>query len=180
MSGLPLPWKSAIVSRVHDRQVELAVVGKVADGHLFDPVEEGALRPDGNDEGIGLERAIAVAPQYFHGIVQTADNGQVRLAIAVEVAHGKRGRSGQNGRGDGGLERAIPVAEEHAHAADAVGQLALVQNDNVLVSIAEVCRHDRLWAQTNGECDRRSETNSGQTSILQRFQGQSTPHRTGS
>src|SRR5262249_33300358 len=77
-------------------------------------------------------------------------------------------------------EAAIPVAEQHADATRTVGKITLVQDHDVLLAVAvEVGRHDGRRTQAHRERDRRRKTKAEQISVLQRFNRQPTPRRTG-
>src|SRR6516225_8636507 len=71
--------------------------------------------------------------------------GQIREAVAVEVAHGQAGRVTVHGEGERGLESAVAIAQEHIHG---IGGRA--HGGNVQDTIAIEVRHYRgaetyLW-----------------------------------
>ena len=106
-----------------------------------------------------LERAVALAQE--HGDVGGADvsRGQVKAAVAVEIARHEidRGRPCRHAVGvdhaaacrrtvDGGLKRPVAVAQEHR---DIVG--VGVGDGQVEMAVAEVARHDRGGVRPDGE-----------------------------
>jgi hypothetical protein len=99
-----------------------AVALEVGHGHRLDLLrDEGQPRIDEEgDRALELEGAVAVAQQHVHAAA--GGNGQVRLAVAVELAHRQpvqpAADRGQNGR----PERAVAVAQQCRHGAVAVGR----------------------------------------------------------
>ena len=116
-----------IVTVRRDGQVELAVTGEVAshDRPRRDP------HPAREVHGGGLECPIAVTQEHVHAaginfvrrtinLVAGIGDGQVELAVAGEVASHQSRRARSRPVSHRGLERAIAVAQEHAHTAGAV------------------------------------------------------------
>ena len=74
------------------------------------------------------------------------DDGQVEVAVAVEVARHDRVWIDPDRVGDLGLERAVAVAQQHRHACRVE---AVVGDGQVEVAVAgEVARHDRIWVRS--------------------------------
>ena len=93
---------------------------------------------------LGLERAVAVAQQHRHVVVEPVGDGQVGAAVAGEVARHEGVGLGPHRVGDLGLERAVAVAQQHRHVV-----VAGVGDGQVGAAVAvEVARHDRDRAAT--------------------------------
>jgi hypothetical protein len=123
-----------------------------------------------------LEGAVAVAPQHFHNVVQAVGDGEVEIAVAVEVAHGDSvvlgGRPREQVGGDGAPEGAVAVAQEHADTVLEIGRQPRVQGHDVLVAVVVVVRrHQGYRGLAHRERARGRKTETEQSTILQRLQG---------
>ena len=109
-SGLPSPLKSATAT-------------------------EAGLVPTAIVDG-GREGAVAVAEEHAHGVAAVVGDGEVGLAVAVQVRHRDRAGPQPGGVVDRGGEGAVAVAEQHAH-----GVAAVVGDGEVGLAVAVEVRH---------------------------------------
>ena len=92
-------------------EVKLAVVVEIAHRHEDRKGFQGPIYG-------GLERAIAATQEYGDAAVARggeAGSGQIKLAVAIEVAHRHRNRISPRAVVDGGLKGAASCAQQHAN-----------------------------------------------------------------
>ena len=94
----------------------------------------------------GGEGAIAFVEQHFDVPGGAVGDGEIELAIAVEIPHRHRGWLPGQRVLDGGGEGAVALAEEHAQ-----GLTEVVGDHEIELPVAvEVPRRQRLWKFPRG------------------------------
>ena len=102
-----------------------------------------------------LERSVAIARQHADRVVQVIGDPEIRLAVAVEVAHRHIARSPSGGKTPRRPECAVAIAQQDRHIV-----VAVVRNGEIDSSIpVEVARADSKRT-TPGRIDRLGEEGS--------------------